>query len=71
MSTKQQYLKKWRLNKRRARSYDLISKGVVIISGFVGDPVGDYRLISGIMNEIQHDAGGIVVCGWELGEELL
>jgi hypothetical protein len=41
------------------------------VSGFVGDLVGDYRLTSDTVNEIQHAAGGVVVCGWELGEELL
>lgn len=41
------------------------------MGGFVGDLVGDHRLISDIVNKVEHDAGGVVVCCFELGEELL
>ena len=42
-----------------------------LVGGFVGDLVGDHRLLGDVVNEVQHDAGGVVVSGLELGEELL
>jgi hypothetical protein len=46
-------------------------KESALVGGFVGDFVGDHRLIGDVVNKIQNDAGGVIVCCLKLREELL